>query len=196
MNFDLLPRYLKAEARVMTFVDGENLAIRFGSLLKEAQRAAPNTVVHESNVFVWSRFASLKGPHDHVRHYYYTSISGDEPRRLKAEQSLKDVGIEAPRVFHKDRDKGSKRVDIVLATEMLTHAHRGNYDVAVLVAGDEDYIPLVDEVKAEGCRVILWFVRNGLSPQLLHTADHFYDLADLFFSSQDERVTLGNRYYY
>ena len=47
---------------------------------------------------------------------------------------------------------------------MLTHAFRKNYDMAILVAGDEDYIPLVKAVMSEGRKVVLWFVEDGLSP--------------------------------
>jgi uncharacterized LabA/DUF88 family protein len=42
---------------------------------------------------------------------------------------------------------------------MLTHAHKGNYDIAILIAGDDDYGPLVKAVKDTGCRVVLWFFK-------------------------------------
>jgi len=50
-------------------------------------------------------------------------------------------------MFYRSRNRRSKRVDSTLATDMRTHAHRKNYDIAVLVAGDEDYVPLVEAVK-------------------------------------------------
>jgi len=67
---------------------------------------------------------------------------------------------------------------------MFTHAHRRNYDIAVLVAGDEDYLPLVEAVKGEGRQVVLWFVQDGLSAALQRSADHFWDLGKLLFSSR------------
>jgi Uncharacterized conserved protein len=91
-------------------------------------------------------------------------------------EKLKNIGIEAPRVFKKNKTRGSKQVDISLSVDMLTHASRKNYDVAVLAAGDEDYAPLVDAVMAEGRRVCLWFVEKGLSPLLKNRVDHFYSL--------------------
>jgi hypothetical protein len=53
---------------VMMFVDGENLAIRYGSLL---QNTSPvSHIVYEPSVFVWSRFASReRGPQDFIRRY-------------------------------------------------------------------------------------------------------------------------------
>ena len=42
---------------------------------------------------------------------------------------------------------------------MLRHAHLGNYAAAVLVAGDRDYLPLVDEIKCRGKHLTLAFLR-------------------------------------
>jgi uncharacterized LabA/DUF88 family protein len=56
-----------------------------------------------------------------------------------------------------------------------------NYDVAILVAGDGDYVPLVRAVKGEGARVHVWAFSSGLSPKLKMEADHFVAL-DQFFS--------------
>lgn len=178
----LLPASTPASARVMMFVDGENLAIRYGSLLGNSPPASH--IVYEPNVFVWSRFASReRGPQDFIRRYYYTSARGDTEKLTAFEQCLRKAGIEAPRVFPRKKNGRSKRVDISLATDMLTHAHRKNYDVAILVAGDEDYVPLVEAVKAEGRRVALWFVEDGLSSSLRAAADHYWDIGKLLFSS-------------
>lgn len=86
---------------------------------------------------------------------------------------LLECGITDPRVFKKKSNGRTKRVDITLATEMLSHAHSSNYDVAILVAGDEDYVPLVQEVKRMGKQVALWFFENGLSKNLRRECDIF-----------------------
>jgi hypothetical protein len=174
--------YLMDNARAMLFVDGENLAIRYGNLLRQRAVEPRPHVVHVPNVIVWSPRLSDRGPSVAViRRYYYTSLLGDVPALAQMENTLKDVGIEAPRVFKKDKSKGSKRVDISLATDMLLHATRKHYDVAVLVAGDEDYVPLVRAVQGEGARVHVWFVPDGLSPALQHVADSYLDLDEFLF---------------
>jgi uncharacterized LabA/DUF88 family protein len=167
----------------MMFVDGENLSIRYGALLEDRQ--PPDHVVYEKGVYVWSRYASrLHGPQDYIRRYYYTSAPGDDVERRRLEDNLRKVGIQAPRVFPRLKGSRSKRVDIALATDMLSHAHRRNYDIAILVAGDEDYVPLVEAVEAEGCRVAVWFVASGLSPTLRAAADHYWDLGELLFNDR------------
>ncbi|MDQ8023425.1 MAG: NYN domain-containing protein [Moraxellaceae bacterium] len=179
-----LPALARHDARVMMFVDGENLAIRYKEMLANSE--AVSHVVHVEDVFVWTRYASrLNGPQEYVRRYYYTSSRGDSEARASYEEQLRSLGIEAPRVFPRKRNGRSKRVDITLATEMLTHAHRKNFDIAVLVAGDEDYVPLIEAVKAEGRRVAVWFLGNGLSPALRNAADFYWDIGEVLF--QDSR---------
>jgi uncharacterized LabA/DUF88 family protein len=176
------PAGLRPPARVMMFVDGENLAIRYGKMLERSSEPQQTHVVFERNVFVWTHCANAANHVcEVVRRHYYTSVQGDDLRVSTVADRLRDLGIEAPRVFKKTKGKGSKRVDIALATDMLTHAHRGNYDLAVLVAGDEDYVPLVEAVMSEGRRVALWFVESGLSPELRRTADYFFDFGEFLF---------------
>ena len=172
-------------ARTMVFVDGENLAIRYRAALDG--RPLPSHVQYDPDVLVWSPYANIPpAVVEVVRTYYYTSVGQDEPRRREVEDRLKGLGIGAPRVFPKEKGKRSKRVDISLATDMLSHAHRGHYDVAILVAGDEDYVPLVQAVMAEGRRVVVWFFANGLSRDLRLAADHYYDIGGILLTASDQ----------
>jgi len=180
----LIP-YVMDIARVMYFIDGENLAIRFGATLKETGRVPAPQVVYTPNVLVWSPLLNEDG-HGVIRKYYYTSVIESGPDIAEAERSLKAAGVEAPRVFRKDRAKGSKRVDISLSTDMLLHATRKHCDIAILVAGDEDYVPLVRAVQAEGVRVHVWFVPNGLSPALQQASDSYTDITHILAVERQE----------
>jgi hypothetical protein len=65
---------------------------------------------------------------------------------------------------------------------MLSHAYKDNYDVAVLVTGDADYLPLVDEVQRQGKVVVVAFfdTSHGLDVRLGRAADHFIELNEWF----------------
>ena len=89
----------------------------------------------------------------------------------------------------------SKGVDICLATDMITHACKKNYDIAILVAGDGDYVPLVEAIKNEGCRVIVWFVQNGLNEKLKQKSDHFWDIGKVLLEKDDNRFFLTMQYH-
>ncbi|MBI2870377.1 MAG: NYN domain-containing protein [Candidatus Omnitrophica bacterium] len=167
----------------MVFVDGENLAIRYGAILKSKGAPPAPHVQYKPDIYVWSAGVNtvcLRGRV--IRKYFYTSVQGDDDRLVAVTDALKAAGLEAPHVFKKSKGRPTKRVDISLATHMLLHASRKNYDIAVLVAGDEDYVPLVEAVKTEGRRVFLWFVSDGLSPVLRRAADHYADLGEILFS--------------
>lgn len=175
------------ESRTMIFIDGENLAIRYANLLGNSQPL--HHVKFEPNIYVWSSLLNLNAHRtvNTIRRYYFTSTRGDENRRHEIHDKLYELGIQAPRFFPKNKNRGSKQVDISLSVEMLSHAHSNNYDVAVLVAGDQDYVPLVEAVKAQGRQVFVWFVQDGLSPMLRRSADYFFDLGEILL---DEKATL------
>jgi hypothetical protein len=61
-------------------------------------------------------------------------------------------------VFTKQRGgEPSKGVDVTLTTALVSHAYRDDYDVAFLICGDGDYVPVVEEIKHAGKRVVVVF---------------------------------------
>jgi uncharacterized LabA/DUF88 family protein len=59
---------------------------------------------------------------------------------------------------------------------MLIQASGHNYELALLVAGDEDYIDVVNDLKRLGVRVMGSFYQAGLSPALKVSFDYFHEL--------------------
>ena len=67
---------------------------------------------------------------------------------------------------------------MLLAVDMLVGAHRLIYDLAVLVAGDADFVPVVEEVRREGRMVLVVANRASLSDGLRRSADRAHELND------------------
>ncbi len=67
-------------------------------------------------------------------------------------------------------------VDIALTTDMLSHAFLDNYSIAVLAAGDGDYVPAVEAVKRQGKQVWGLFFDAEMSPALRRACDKFDDI--------------------
>jgi NYN domain len=171
-------------AKAMVFVDGENLAMGYGRMLGGVPPPPKMESWYKPDVAVWVQDLnpganSLSGTRV-TRKYYFTSERGTDETRAETIDWLKSCGFELPRVFRRDKDRGSKRVDISLSVAMLTHATRHHFDIAVLVAGDEDFVPLVNAVQAEGARVHLWALSDGLAPSLRREADYFVNLDPYF----------------
>ncbi len=185
---DFLPTYFGAP-KIMMFVDGENLAIRYKKMLDSMGLERHTHVSYEEDVFVWSRHANLNTQtvvYPVIRKYYYTSAVGDDDRLKELTDRLKGIGIEAPRIFKKERrTRTSKQVDISLSVDMLTNAYYNNYDIAVLVTGDSDFIPLVQAVMREGKIVVLWSLDSGLSWDLKREVDHFFDIGRFLFEEEE-----------
>jgi len=191
---------LLIEKQWTLFVDGENFTRRGQEVLAEAGVklyddsawrkdtflwlpgvGATYPVVSPSS-FWWSFRGESTGPPPPVappatRAYYYSSMVYAEPQWNQMRLTMRDHGFE-PKLFRR-REGKSKAVDIALATDVLTLAGESQYQVAVIFAGDGDYVPVVDAVKRLGRHVIVGFFAgdgHGLSDDLRIAADEFVDL--------------------
>jgi hypothetical protein len=182
--------------RWMMFVDGENFTIQGQNyFLKPDTKCRPvfKGAWWEPNVFLWvprhvatlaltNVFEVAPVQQHSVRSYYYTTMaSGDEDRLKDIRRRLHDLQFQ-PEVFRRNKQGRSKGVDLTLAKDLLGNAFLDNFDVAVLVAGDGDYVPLVQEVKRLGKLVYVVFFEEslGLSEDLVRAADIFFDIRKYF----------------
>jgi uncharacterized LabA/DUF88 family protein len=123
-------------------------------------------------------------PELHPLRSFFTAMTGDDPSIADVQKLIWSAGFQ-PRVFKK-REGRSKGVDISLATEVLSNAYKDNYDVAVLVAGDADYVPMVEEVKRQGKIVYVSFFGDadqGAKDELRLAADDFLPIGSAFFEN-------------
>ncbi len=80
-----------------------------------------------------------------------------------------------------------KQVDVMLALDLVKLSWLGRVDVAVLVAGDDDFVPAVREAREYGVVVRLCYQPGNVGLELLNAADE--RLA--FTESLIEGVRLG-----
>ena len=73
-----------------------------------------------------------------------------------------------------------KEVDVALAVDMLQQAYDDNYDIAILISGDRDFVPAIEKIKARGKRVEVASFNKALSHSLLKKADTSYNLDEMF----------------
>jgi hypothetical protein len=180
----------------MLFVDGENFTIRAQAVAQERNFSLQKGRFWMPDTFVWlpdwpatsgfgfTGVSATALRRLAIRAHYYTSARGDQPKVAEIKESLWSLGF-TPSVFQRlSGDRKAKGVDIALTKDMLSHAFLANYDAAVLIAGDGDYVPLVDEVKRLGKLVYVIFFTDpaaGLSDGLRLAADYFLDLTATFF---------------
>ncbi len=162
-----------SEQRVGIFIDTQNLyhsakniykaRVNFGSVLKEA---LGNRVLIRAIAYV------------------ITTESGEERGFFDA---LNKLGIETKtkdlQIFAGGAKKGDW--DVGLAVDAIKFAPK--LDVAVIVAGDGDFVPLVEYLKSEGCQVEVVSFGKSTSARLIEVADDFLDL-----DQNPRKYLLGN----
>ena len=158
--------------RVMIFIDGSNL---YHSLKNYFSRTDLDMGKFSHRLLDKRRLARI---------YYYNARVGrkEEPERYQDQQKF-FAGINAipycelrlGRLVYNNwpgTPPYEKGVDIQLATDMITHSFKNNYDVAILVAGDNDYVGALQSVKDNGKHVeVALFGKEQTSRQLRVVAD-------------------------
>lgn len=85
------------------------------------------------------------------------------------------VGFGALRGLRKKpRQKG---VDVQIAVDMLVGAFERAFDIAVLLAGDADFVPVVEEVKRHSVMVVVAAEQASLAEDLRRVADRYIDIS-------------------
>jgi uncharacterized LabA/DUF88 family protein len=160
------------EERVMIFIDGSNL---YHSLKNHFGR---------TDLDIGKFCNKILGKRHLIRIYYYNARVGqkEEPERHKQQQAF-FAGVNT--IPYSELRLGrliyynwpsvppyEKGTDVQLATDMLTHGFRNNYDVAILVAGDSDYVGALQAIKDSGKHIeVALFGKEGTSRQLRNVAD-------------------------
>jgi uncharacterized LabA/DUF88 family protein len=118
-----------------------------------------------------------------------------ETRKSEAESFEKNLANQPGVHIYKGAIRGmgkkirQKGVDVALTVDMLTHSYRKNVARATLLAGDLDFLPLVEALMLDGLYVTLWYCPERSSKDLINAVDqrrHFsvssiYDFLDSNF---------------
>jgi uncharacterized LabA/DUF88 family protein len=158
--------------RVMVFIDGSNL---YHSL---------KDVFHRTDLDIGKLCQKLIEKKRLIRCYYYNAEVGmkQEPDRFHRQQAFLDSVQATPytelrlgRLVYNNWPSTApyeKGIDIMLTTDLLTHSFKRNYDVAILVAGDTDYVGAIQAVKNNGQNVeVALFGKESNSRTLRDVAD-------------------------
>ena len=158
--------------RVMIFIDGSNMYHSLKNFFKR------------TDIDIGKFCDKLLEKRRLVRIYYYNARVGqrEEPDRYYDQQkffagvnTIPYCELRLGRLVYNNWPAGppyEKGVDILLATDMITHSFKNNYDVAILVAGDNDYVGAIQAIKDNGNNLeVALFGKERTSMQLRNVAD-------------------------
>jgi uncharacterized LabA/DUF88 family protein len=80
-----------------------------------------------------------------------------------------------------------KRIDVLLAIDMVRLSSKKQIDTVVLIAGDSDLVPAVEASKEEGAIVRLYYSPRSVSDELLNVCDERYLINQSFINSALDR---------
>lgn len=170
------------DMRVIVYIDGSNL---YHSLKETLRR---------TDIDFQKLCDKIVGNRRLVRVYYYNAPVDQtkEPGRYQNQQRFFQAMKETPylelrlgRLVYRNWPTESpyeKGIDVKLATDMLSHAVRDNYDVATLVSGDNDFADALQAVKDLGKNVEVALFGQRTSQFLREVSDKVIALDAGFLS--------------
>ena len=176
------------------FIDGENLLHRYEAMLQGGAIPKPE-VIHIPGLLVWHPSITNVFVCEVNRISFYQTVVGDDEAVTEALRKVTEVrysymsdarsggsGSLYPRLFKKQqRGTKTKSVDINICVDALRCVMNHTGDAILLLSGDGDYLPLVEEINRHGKQVWLGAFSNGLSRNLRFAADDFFNLDPIFF---------------
>ena len=115
-----------------------------------------------------------------IRTYYYDALydeTAEEEKKqeqnkfLKRIRAAESVQVRLGHLVKGDEGYRQKGVDVLMAIDMLSKAYENQYDIAIMVAGDGDFVHLVEAVKDSGKRVYGAFFPGTVSDDLVQSFD-------------------------
>lgn len=167
--------------KVNIYIDGSNL---YYTLREVANRIDLD----------FAQFAAkLVGGRKLIRVYYYNAsldqtkeanAYGGQQKFFQALRSIDHFEVILGRLIYRqgwpDVPPYEKGVDVKIATDMLVHGHRGNYNVAILVSADTDFADAIQAVKDLGHHVEVALSGMSGSQRLREVADRVIPIDDSF----------------
>ncbi len=140
--------------KVAIFVDAENIEL---SSLKHHERRTDYRKILES-----------VGDREVIRVLYYKPVYKEISSDFQSFWSSLGGEIRRP----------SKNADTFLVIDAVTMADK--IDVAIILGGDKDFLPLVWYLRSRGCRVEIWSWPETTSPEVQQAADYYFPLTESF----------------
>jgi uncharacterized LabA/DUF88 family protein len=142
-----------------TYAAGARLDVNFAALTSGFQKvfyydALPSRLGTESEIDFKVRHDAVAAFHDRLGALDRFHVCEGETRRSLSRGKQEQ-----------------KKVDIMIAVDMLTHSFRRNMEQATLLTADLDFKPLLDALIMDGMFVTLWYPSNRTNADLVKSAD-------------------------
>jgi uncharacterized LabA/DUF88 family protein len=99
-------------------------------------------------------------------------------------RKISDFNVVLCKLRKHKRKKGNfvfdvKGDDVHLAVDLVSGAYENLYDTAIIVSGDEDFVPAIKKVQKLGKKIVNAYFKSSSSASLKKTCDDFIYMNDL-----------------
>jgi len=142
--------------------------------------------------------ATVYGDRERLRTYFYDCMpyqseppTEDERIRYGNYCKFREIVENLPRFqmrfgkLSKSRDGSfeQKRVDILMAVELVRLSWSHQIGHAIIVSGDSDFVPAIEAAKDAGVITTLYYSKKSVHNELLSAVDERYEMSQSFFES-------------
>ena len=108
----------------------------------------------------------------------------DQQKFFNELRKIPDFNVVLCKLRKHKREKGNfvfdvKGDDVHLAVDLVSGAYEDLYDTAIIVSGDEDFVPAIKKVQKLGKKIVNAYFKSSSSASLKKTCDDFIYMNDL-----------------
>jgi uncharacterized LabA/DUF88 family protein len=154
---------------------GKDLLFQKVAIFVDAENIETSGLKHHEGRTDYKKILDQVGDREIIRILYYKPVYKDISAEF--ENFWKSLGGEIKRP--------SKNADTFLVIDAVTMAEK--IDVAIILGGDKDFLPLMWYLKSRGCRVEIWSWPETTSPEMQQAADHYRPLTEEYVIGKQSR---------
>jgi uncharacterized LabA/DUF88 family protein len=146
----------------------KNLLFQKVGIFVDAENIEMSGLKHHEGRTDYKKILERVGDREIIRILYYKPIHKEISADFESFWSSLGGEIRRP----------SKNADTFLVIDAVTMAEK--IDVAIILGGDKDFLPLIWYLRSRGCRVEIWSWPETTSPEMQEAADFYQALTEEF----------------
>src|SRR5580704_1947609 len=150
----------------------KNLLFQKVAIFVDAENIEMSGLKHHEGRTDYKKILEQVGDREIIRILYYKPVYKEISEDFEA--FWKSLGGEIRRP--------TKNADTFLVIDAVTMAEK--IDVAIILGGDKDFLPLMWYLRSRGCRVEIWSWPETTSPEVKEAADWYFALTTEFVISR------------
>lgn len=143
----------------------KNLLFQKVAIFVDAENIEMSGLKHHEGRTDYKKILESVGDREIIRILYYKPIYKEISPDFQGFWSSLGGEIRRP----------TKNADTFLVIDAVTMAEK--IDVAIILGGDKDFLPLVWYLRSRGCRVEIWSWPEATSPEVKEAADYYFPLS-------------------